>query len=113
MSIDASQVYRLAADLGKAGFSTARKAAQVVAKTAHDIEATAKSLAPVDTGALKNSIGSDISALHAEIGPTVSYGIYQEFGTSRMAPHPFMGPALEQHTAAFLAAVEQLGDLDL
>ena len=104
----AFQVEAGAARVGAAG-------ALVVRKTAADVERDAKAFAPVDTGALRNSISTTISgsghslAIEAEIGPTVSYAVFQEYGTSRMAPHPYMGPAVERHTPPFVAAVEQLG----
>ena len=102
---------KLSADLGKASYEVTRKAQTVVAKTAHDIEADAKSLAPVDTGALRNSISTTISngGLSAEIGPTVHYAPYLEFGTRRMPPQPYMGPAAERCAEAFVQAVESLG----
>ena len=102
---------KLSADLGKASYEVTRKAQLVVAKTAHDIEADAKSLAPVDTGALRNSIGTTISngGLSAEIGPTVHYAPYLEYGTRRMPPQPYMGPAAERRAEPFVQAVESLG----
>ena len=102
---------KLSADLGKASYEATRKAQKVVAKTAHDIEADAKSLAPVDTGMLRNSISTTIGAggLSAEIGPTVHYAPYLEYGTRRMPPQPYMGPAAERRAEPFVKAVEQLG----
>ena len=102
---------KLSADLGKASYEVTRKAQRVVAKTAHDVEADAKRFAPVDTGALRNSNGATISAggLSAEIGPTVHYAPYLEFGTRRMSPQPFMGPAADRHAEAFVKAIESLG----
>ena len=102
---------KLSADLGKASYEVTRKAQLVVAKTAHDIEADAKSLAPVDTGALRNSIGTTISngGLSAEIGPTVHYAPYLEYGTRRMPPQPYMGPAAERRAEPFVKAIESLG----
>ena len=111
-SWDASELNALAADLGQAGYRATRKAQTVVAKSAADIERISKSFAPVDTGALKNSIGFDIGdgGLAAEIGPTVHYGAYVEFGTRRrMAPHAYMGPALDIVGPSFAAAMEQIG----
>ena len=101
----------LAADLGKQGYEATRKAQTVIAKSAADIERISKSFAPVDTGALKNSIGFDIGGggLEARIGPTVHYGAYVEFGTRRMAPHAYMGPALDIVGPSFAAAMEQIG----
>ena len=107
---DFSELLKLSADLGKASYEATRLAQKVVAKTAHDVEATAKSLAAVDTGAMRNSIGTTISGggLTAEIGPTVHYAIYNEYGTRRMAPRPFMGPALERHSEPFVQAVAKI-----
>ena len=101
---------KLSADLGKASYEATRRAQKVVAKTAADIEATAKSLAAVDTGTMRNSIGTTISGggLTAEVGPTVDYAIYNEYGTRRMAPRPFMGPALERHSEPFVQAVAKI-----
>lgn len=112
---DMSQVNALAVSLGDAAKTVDRRASAVVRKTAFDVEATSKQFAPVDTGALRNSIGTDVydnrllGAVEAEIGPTVEYGAYVEFGTSRQAPAAYMGPALDRHTPAFVQALEQLG----
>lgn len=107
--IDVSQVNALAADLGRAQLAIVPKAAAVIRKTASDIEADAKNLAPVDTGNLRSSIGKSVNALHAEIGPSAEYGIYQEYGTSKMAPQPFMGPAFDRRAPGFVNAMSQLG----
>lgn len=108
---DLGELDKLVADLGKASAEVTRKGQQVVAKTAADIEADAKRLAPVDTGALRNSISttSSLGGLSAEIGPTVHYAPYVEYGTRRMAPRAFLGPAFDRHSGAFVQAVEQLG----
>ena len=111
---DFSEVRNLATDLAKAGPVMAARAQTVIVKTAFDIEGTAKSLAPVDTGALRNSIGSDIRPLNAIIPASASYAGFLEWGTSRMAPQPYMGPRvarggqLGRHAARFLSAMEQV-----
>ena len=81
------------------------------------VETRAKALAPVSTGALRASIYTVIGneptplpsvpgdaertalpqpddKLVAHVGPSVEYGVYQEFGTRRMAAQPFLIPAL-------------------
>lgn len=95
MGFDTSAIRKLQADLGRLSARAVPTASKAVARTAHDIEADAKALAPVDTGNLRNSISSDIGVLSAEIGPTAEYGLYVEEGTSRMAPQPYMGPAAD------------------
>lgn len=115
ISFDMSEINSLAVNLSNAAGQVGSRAAAVVRKTATDIEATSKQFAPVDTGALRNSIGHDITGdgrfggIEAEIGPTVNYGAYVEFGTSRQAPAAYMGPALDRHAPGFVTALEQLG----
>lgn len=89
--------------------AVAAKAALYVAKAAHDIEAHAKDRAPVDTGFLKNSIAARQEAPLAwvvEVG--ADYGIYQEFGTRRMAARPYLIPAVEQVRPSYIAAMAKL-----
>ena len=120
VSADWSEVNELAADLGKAGLGAARKAQQVVAKAAADVQRTGAATAQqlfkpppegASTGATANSIGVDLEdgGLAASIGPTTSYAPYLEFGTRCMSPRPFMGPALAAVEPSFTAAMEQLG----
>jgi HK97 gp10 family phage protein len=86
-----------------------------VQKTGHDVVRDAQAFAPVDTGNLRNSIGVDFDSdrLGFEAGPTASYAPYLEWGTSRMGPHAFMGPAFDRNVPAFIAASEELGGVIL
>lgn len=111
MEADFSELELLGRDISSLGQKAHDRAAQIVAKSAADISGSAAQYAPYRTGNLSNSVGYDLYGLEAEIGPTASYGIYLEFGTSRMAPRPYMKPALEKHEGAFLQALSQLGDL--
>jgi len=55
--------------------------------------------APVDTGRLRNSINWSpqfFGATKYDVFDGVDYGIHNEYGTIRMAAHPFMRPALIQ-----------------
>lgn len=114
--VDISSLNRLTYDLASAPGILGARTALVVRKAAHDIEATAKSFAPVDTGALRSSIGVDFDGdgrgqeMTATIGPSVDYAPYVEFGTSRHAPAAFMGPALDRHSADFEAALGMATD---
>lgn len=113
IDIDVSQLQTLARDMREAGPAVAAGARAIVSKTALDVERDAKTLAPVRTGNLRNSIGTDSSGSNAyvtrrTIGPTANYGLFVELGTSRMAPRPFMKPALDRHEGPFNAALDQL-----
>lgn len=87
------------------------KARAIVENYGNIIMSSAVMLAPVDTGALINSITSE-SKMTGDLTYTVSdgvdYGVYQEFGTSKMPAHPFMRPAIEKWAAKFQAAFSGL-----
>jgi len=85
------------------------KAEAIVAKTAMDLEAHAKSRAPVDTGTLKNSIqATKIGPAHWRVVVNVDYGMYVEWGTANMAAQPFLQPAILAVTPAYLAAMKKV-----
>lgn len=84
------------------------KAEDAVAKAAHDIEARAKANAPVDTGALRAAIKASGGGLSWRVDSPVHYSIYQEFGTSKMAAHPYLIPATEAVQPSFVQAMTQI-----
>jgi HK97 gp10 family phage protein len=64
------------------------------------ILATAKALCPVDTGLLQSSIEmfvghSEMGRLEVQVGSSVRYAGFVEFGTSKMAAQPYLRPALD------------------
>lgn len=114
--VDVHELEQLAATFEKTSWDVVRKASSVVRKTASDVVATAQRFAPVDTGATKNSIHASgpgsgplgPESLAAEIGPTTEYAPHLEYGTVNMAPHAFMGPALDRHGPDFTAGIAQV-----
>jgi HK97 gp10 family phage protein len=92
------------------------KAYDAVRTFAFKIERSAKQRAPVDTGALRNSINTTVSSMasgsaSAEVGPEVRYGGWVELGTHRTAPQPYLGPAFDRHEPAFVKALESISPL--
>lgn len=108
---------------------------QVVRKAALDLEAEAKTRAPVDTGFLRNSIysvtheGSDYGQdasdptgdsylldevekpkdeTTAYVAVGANYGVFQELGTSKMAAQPYLIPAADAIRPAFVAAMAKI-----
>ncbi|MDO5375693.1 MAG: HK97 gp10 family phage protein [Staphylococcus rostri] len=57
------------------------EARQGVAETTALLHAESSSRAPVDTGALKNSIDMSISGYHGRVSVGSRYALYLEFGT--------------------------------
>ena len=109
MHLDVSELRDLERDLEKGAAKVEALAPRVVAKSALGIERDGKINAPVLTGTLESSITSDIDGLSAEIGPHTDYEAYVEYGTSKMAAQPYMGPAFEKNVPAFVDAMGQVG----
>lgn len=90
-----------------------KNAAQIVAKAALDWEAQAKSIARskgvFDTGTLISSIqATKVSTYEWRVQVNVEYGVYNEYGTTRMAARPFFGPAGMVVRPQFLAALKHV-----
>jgi HK97 gp10 family phage protein len=87
-----------------------KETSAVVRKTAFDVEARAKMVVPVDTGALKNSITTEMQGdMTAIVAPHTEYAVFVEYGTSRGSPaQPYMTPAAEAMQAPFERAMTQL-----
>jgi HK97 gp10 family phage protein len=97
----------------------------VVMKTAFDIQADAQASMKgggsphhasqpgdppnVDTGFLRGSV--DVEAMgetQAMVGVGAEYGLYLEYGTSKMAARPFLTPAAKRHVATFVEACKRM-----
>lgn len=104
----------LALAFDTSGPFVARDLDKLVVATGHLIEGNAKQIVPVDTGALRSSIGTDITregagrgySVTAEVGSPLDYAVYVELGTSRMAPYAYLGPSLDRYGPGFTAAAE-------
>lgn len=116
MGFEVDDVRTWAAELRTSSGRIGAQAATALRKVAADTERDAEINAPVDTGALRNSIGTTITgdgrhgSMTAIVGPTVNYAVYVELGTSRMGAQPFLFPAADRHGPSFLAALTQIRD---
>lgn len=74
------------------------QAMELVEKKGEAVKKDAKDLAPVATGALRDSIELDVDKadLTVRIGSNLDYALAQELGTARIAAHPYLRPALEK-----------------
>jgi len=91
--IDASEVTALAGALAATGAAIDVESSVSVRAAAEATEARARTMAPVRTGRLRESISSDHDGTEATVTADADYAVYVEFGTSNMAPQPFMFPA--------------------
>lgn len=83
-------------------------APMLVAKAAADVEREAKVRAPVDTGYLRNSIqATRTDELSWVVNVGADYGLFVEWGTSRMGARPFLHPAANAVRPQFMAAMRQ------
>lgn len=63
----------------------------------------AKKNAPVDTGALQDEIhGEDEGDLTGSVVSSIDYAIFNELGTVKMAPQPYMTPMAEVMKSKFI-----------
>jgi len=70
-----------------------------------DMVDIASSLVRVRTGYLRSTIYHKATGLVLDFGATADYASYNEFGTWRMAPQPFIRPALDASSQRILDAV--------
>lgn len=95
-------------DFSAAGVRAVAAASSAIRETAFAIEAKSKMICPVDTGNLRGSISTTTGHLSAEIGPTAEYGHFVEYGTSRMRPQPYMGPAADSELPLLEQRIDRL-----
>lgn len=82
--------------------STLRDAADDIDEPTRALDASARLVqtrarggAPVDTGALSNSIEARRAGATVEVVAGMPYAPYQEYGTVNVPAHPYMRPALD------------------
>lgn len=103
------EVRRLAADLRGASAQASELADLAIRKAGFDVEAKAKKYAPVKTGFLRDSIGTDFAPGRAVIGPTAHYGAHVEYGTKKQKAQPYMTPAADAATVWLGKALTKAG----
>jgi hypothetical protein len=70
-----------------------------------DMEGLARQLVHVRTGYLQSTIYHSASGFTLELGATADYASFNEFGTCRMGPFPFIRPALDAYSQRILDAI--------
>jgi HK97 gp10 family phage protein len=84
-------------------------ARRILEEGAENIESTARALAPVRTGALQASIYAEVQDVKGIIvGARRSYARFVEYGTHRMAPRPYLAPAINEHQPMIQEALDNM-----
>lgn len=114
--VDTSELMAFAADLQASPAKVAAASSRIVDSTAEDLAAAARAEAPKGRPWLSTSEGITVEN-GAEPGERVvstgldplgqPVGLFQEFGTSRQAPRPFLLPHVEKFAPRFN---DDLGD---
>lgn len=95
----------LKSNLSKIARLAPHLASEALIQTGADIADLAKQLVPVDTGALRQSIGAvPVSSEKVIVGAgngAVDYAAHVEYGTSTQAAQPFLTPAFAQAEETF------------
>lgn len=79
-------------------------AKQTNQKIASEVAESAKANAPVDSGALRDSIVATENSV--EVG--ADYALFVEIGTEHQAAQPFLSPAVQDHAGDYAAALKGL-----
>ena len=94
---EAALTHLLKSPAGEVGADLKKRAQKVVNQA--KLNASGRPGPMVRTGRLRSSmtytIGSESVYIVAIVGTNVYYGKYLEFGTRRMPPYPFLGPAIK------------------
>ncbi len=85
------------------------KALEAVREAAEQTEADARSHAPYLTGALQRSLHTTNQGLIADVGSDLDYAPFVEYGTSEMAPQPYLGPAVDKAVSVLVRKIEEAG----
>jgi HK97 gp10 family phage protein len=111
INADFSEVDRVAGELGRAGAKAeAETEAQVLSRFGQQLRDKAVATAPVRTGELKGSIYLQGGKGYRKVGSNVRQGFFQEFGTSVMAPQPWLWVHVPEIHRGMDEAMSKIGD---
>ena len=99
----ANDLLRASTGIDKMGERAAERVGQGALKAA-------RSVAPVDRGDLRSSLTMRRDGTRAVVSSSLYYAAIQEFGTSQMAPNPFIGPAATQWGPRLFDEVQKIAD---
>lgn len=90
VEVDVSEVKAWERVLSRAGVDIVRVNEEALTEAAKQLKADAQRDAPVRTGALRRSIRVYAGKEWRRVGSPLRQGFFQEFGTSKMSPQPWL-----------------------
>jgi HK97 gp10 family phage protein len=105
-----SEFDRYADDLRRAAEGLDEEAEAAVMRVARGALRVAQAKAPVATGTLRNDLHIVRRGSVVAVESSVPYAVFQEYGTSTMPPHPYIGPAFAQGAVNLVREVEGIRD---
>lgn len=130
VEINDKAILKLLVDIDKAGRGVKDRVADVYKASGPTFVRTTKRFAPVDTGALRKSIGFTVNrrmprlrfgsikkSINPKSGkPASTYAGYVHDGTARVGPRPFVRQAFNKHTTPqgnFMRGMRKAGIADI
>ena len=130
LEIHDRELLKLLADIDRAGRDVKKRVADVYETTGPMFVRSAKQFAPIDTGALRGSMGYKVNrrmprlrfgTLKRSVNPktgrlATTYAGFVHEGTSKVGPRPFIRQSLKKHTTAqgaFMRGMRKAGIADL
>ena len=99
-----------AARLRRVASGLDRKAARAVDEVGRGALRDARAYAPRESGDLERSLRYRREGTTAVVSTDEFYARFQEYGTSQMAPNPFIGPAAREWGPRLVLEVERIRD---
>lgn len=110
IEFDTTELRKWGNDLGAAGPMAARAASRRLTEVAGRLRDDARRNAPVDSGALRDSIKVAGGRNFRTVYTDVRYGAFVEYGTADTAPQPYFEPAIRPAYARLADALEDVGE---
>lgn len=99
-----------AARLRRAASTVEQRAERLVDEVGRGALHDAELYAPVLSGKLRGGLRLERQGAVAKVTSSEFYSRFQEYGTSEMAPNPFVGPAAREWGPKLVLEVERLRD---
>lgn len=100
--IEITGVEELTATISNAHSKAVEQSIKVMKNNTEELKKEARSIAPEDTGFLKDNIATRYGGMTGEVISNAGYSGFLEYGTRFMSAQPYMRPSLEKIQPMFL-----------